>query len=94
MPKHSAFDALSAFSQSARAAPLIPAHELADVAGAELVAAADEPLPTCDCANNGAAKINDVAQAMALNLQGFINPPFVNRTRCNARPAQWCRRPK
>jgi hypothetical protein len=94
MPKQSAFDAFWAFSQSERAVPVNPAHELAgagagavvDAAGAPLVA--DELVPACDCANNGAAKINDVAHAIALNLQGFINPPFVTRIRCDARPTQ------
>jgi hypothetical protein len=77
MPKHNAFDAFWAFSQSARAAPLNPAHELAAAAGAVVE-------PVCDCASNGAAKTNEVAQAIALNLQIFINPPFVNRTRCDS----------
>src|SRR5438045_6291270 len=91
MPKQSAFDALSAFWQSESAVPVSPAHELAgaaaEAAGAELVVA-DElvPAPICDCANKGAAKINDVAHAIALSLQGFINPPFVKRTRCDAGP--------
>src|SRR6266513_1837618 len=93
MPKQSAFDAFCAFSQSARAVPVNPAHELAgagagavaDAAGGELVVA-DELVPVWDCANNGAAKINDVAHAIALSLQGFINPPFVKRTRCDAGP--------
>ena len=91
MPKQSAFDALSAFWQSESAVPVSPAHELAgavaDVAGAELVVA-DElvPAPICDCANKGAAKINDVAHAIALSLQGFIDPPFAkpNMLRCQA----------
>ncbi len=52
MPKQSAFDAFCAFSQSARAVPVNPAHELAgagagavaDAAGGELVVA-DELVP-------------------------------------------------
>jgi hypothetical protein len=93
MPKQSASFAFCAFSQSERAVPVNPAHELAcvgagavvDAAGGALVAA-DELVPVCDCANNGAAKINDVAHAIALSLQGFINPPFAKRIRCDARP--------
>src|SRR5947209_4610772 len=91
MPKQSACVAFCAFSQSERAVPVSPAHELAGAgAGAVVVAAgasvvtADEPV--CDWANNGAARINDVAHAIALSLQGFINPPFVKRTRCDTGP--------
>ena len=77
MPKQSAFDAFCEFSQSERAVPISPAHELAG-AGAGAVLAAGASVDTAGVsANNGAAKINDVAHAIALNLQGFINPPFV-----------------
>ena len=86
MPKQSAFDAFCAFSQSAFAVPVSPAHELAG-AGAGAVFAAGASVDTAGVsANNGAAKINDVAHAIALSLQGFINPPFVKRTRCDAGP--------
>ena len=88
MPKQSAFDAFCEFSQSERAVPISPAHELAG-AGAGAVLAAGASVDTAGVsANNGAAKINDVAHAIALSLQGFINPPFVKRTRCDARPMQ------
>jgi hypothetical protein len=86
MPKQSAFDAFCALSQSDFAVPISPAHELAG-AGAGAVVLAGASVDTAGVsANNGAAKINDVAHAIALSLQGFINPPFVKRTRCDARP--------
>ena len=88
MPKQSAFDAFCALSQSAFAVPVNPAHALAG-AGAGAVVLAGASVDTAGVsANNGAAKINDVAHAIALSLQGFINPPFVKRTRCDARPMQ------
>src|ERR1700719_252533 len=93
MPKQSAFAAFCEFSQSERAVPVSPVQELAGAAagavavaaGVELVAA-DELVPVCDCANNGAANINDVAHAIALSFQDLINPPFVKRTCCDSRP--------
>jgi hypothetical protein len=82
IPKHNACEAFSAFSQSLRAAPVKPAHELAaaaggGVAGAALVVADVEVSVLAGaCASNGVTNISDIAHATALIVHGFIKPPF------------------
>jgi hypothetical protein len=80
---------LSALSQSLRAAPVMPAHELACVAarggvvaGAALVVAEVEvPLLVAAWASKGVTNASDIAHAIALIVHRFINPPFAKRNR-------------
>jgi len=94
IPKHSACCAFSEFSQSLRAAPDNPAQALDGVAVAVgggvvvagAVAAVDDSVAVCACANNGMTAISDNAHAIALVFQRFIDPPFAkpNMLRCQA----------